>query len=134
MARNTKVPLPSKLTSEMSWKCWDDHAQAFDALVTALSVICPRITLDSQNRYSAFYKGKSVLAYVEPQKHRILFGFFKDWVDPIQCRIRIYPVSFPEWNKSKGGLVGFELSGHGEDLPPKIADLAYLVIEAYKSV
>ena len=128
---NTRIPLPYKLSADMSWKCWDDHLQAFKSLVDAVALVCPGITVRSQARYSAFYRGGRIIAYIEPQRRRILFGIFRDYVSPVKRRIEIKGTDFPNWNTSKGGLVGFELWGHDKDLARRVADIAYLIIESY---
>jgi hypothetical protein len=132
MTSDSKVALPYKLTSDMSWKCWDDHTAAFKSLVDAVALVCPGISLESQNRYSAFYRNGKIIVYVEPQRWRILFGFFADYIRFPGERIATPTTDFPEWNTSKGGLVGVSLQGHGDELTPCVADIAYLIIESFK--
>ena len=132
MSDNTRIPLPTKLSRDMSWKCWDNHTEAFKSLVDAVSVVCPGIALRSTQRYSAFYRDSSIVAYVDPQRRRILLGFFRDWVHRIKHQITITPTGFPDWNGSKGGLIGYEILGQDRDLTRRVADVAYLVIESYR--
>src|SRR6478672_473812 len=105
----TNTLLPEKFRGELRRKCWDDHAAALDALLDATAALCPRATLQSQERYTALYKGRSIFAYIEPRRDGILFGFFRDYVDRVSQQLTIHETSFPEWNKSKGGLVGYLL-------------------------
>ena len=133
MTDNTRILLSHKLTSSMSRKCWDDHMAAFESLVDALSVVCPGIRLKDQQRYSAFYCGEKIIAYIEPQRCCIRFGLFKDYIRPYRDRIFTHAKEdFPDWNKSKGGLVGISLQGHGGKLTRCVADIAYLIIESLK--
>lgn len=48
MTENAMNAVPYKLTFDMSWKCWDDHAGAFRSLVDAVSIVCPRIRVESR--------------------------------------------------------------------------------------
>jgi len=133
IGEDMKTPIPQKLQSDLYRKCWTDHIDAMSSLLDAVAVFCPRACLRSQERYSALYKGnKEIFAYIEPQQNRVLFGFFRNYVADAQQRVRIRMTSFPEWNTSKGGLVGAVLDGTGESLGDTTADIAYLILESYQ--
>ena len=129
---NTPIELPEKLSLDL-YKCWDEHRAAFKSLVDELAVECPDFTLKSKNRYSAFYRWTRPYVYVDPQSRKIRFGFFADYISNVRDHIQIGKTSFPKWNSSKGGLVGFSLEGFGDELQACMKDIKFLILESYRT-
>lgn len=126
-----KTPLPDKLQRDVR-NSWDEHAAALLSLIDRTVERHPTTSVRSQQRYSALYKGRYPFVYLEPQRDRILLGFFRDYVDRLTKAPALQPVPFPDWNTSKGGLVGYAIQGFRQDLPPVIAELERLVEESYR--
>jgi hypothetical protein len=128
---NTPIKLPKKLSLDLL-KCWDIHRAAFKSLVDELAVECPDFTLKSQNRYSAFYRWSRPYVYVDPQSRRIRFGFFADYISNVRDHTQIGKTSIPQWNTSKGGLIGFSLEGSDDELKACVGDIKFLILESYR--
>jgi hypothetical protein len=128
----TLIELPDKLYTDL-YKGWDEHRAAFISLVDALAVKCPNFTLKSQHRYSAFYQYGRPYVFVDPQKRRILFGFFADYISDIRDHIQLGETKIPPWNKSKGGLIGYSLEGFDDELKLCVTDIESLILESYRT-
>lgn len=115
MHRVTRSDLPAKLAEHIDSRCYEQHAVAFYELFARLKTKCGDLELREQKRYTAFYKHLSIFAYVEPQRDRIAFGLFANWVRPKARSLGALLHHFPEWNTSKGGLVGYSI----QSLDPK---------------
>jgi hypothetical protein len=124
--------LPATLTTALGGKSWQHHIDAMNVLVQAVTTVCPGIQIEEKSRYHAFYRGKKILVYIDPQQGLIRFGFFASHIHMAKARITTAMEDFPEWNRSKGGLVGLSLLGEGRELATRTADIAYLIIEAFK--
>ncbi len=103
----TQMNIPPKLADDLSNKLYDEQAEAFRRFLDAIGVLFPGLELRSQKRYSALYWHGKIVVYIEPQTYGVLLGFFRDYVRPVERRYTF--IDFPEWNRSKGGLLGYRV-------------------------
>ncbi len=106
--------------------------ESFERLVSALDVVLPDVTIEAHNRYSAFYLNTRPLVYIEPQVNGIKFGFFRDDILAYYKINQDQFCDFPRWNESRGGLVGFMLSGFDEVVAKQLTILSMLIIQSYR--
>lgn len=127
------------MSTELPEKLWKDlrksselHVKELRALVDETLEHYSSANVRSTKRYSALYKGRNPAVYIEPQKDRVLLGFFRDHVERLKPVPSIRSVSFADWNDSKGGLMGFAIEGFLQDQPKIRADLWRLIEEVYR--
>lgn len=128
-----KTPLPDKLRTDLR-KSPEWHRDALQSLIDEVVGMYPRALVGSTKRYSAMYEDDRPVVYIDPQRDRILLGFFGDFIDRLSHPPAIRSVAFPDWNPSKGGLIGYEIEGPAGSLPPALAELRRLIHESYRWV
>ncbi|MCP4987682.1 MAG: hypothetical protein GY928_16985 [Colwellia sp.] len=128
---------PEKLIESLNQKSSRVHTEAFNNLNDSILSLCAGLRIKPTERYFAYYRGDNIAAYIEPQEDRILFGFFNDIVSLINDQKLVYirPTTFGKWNKTKGGLLGYEIKGTDQKhLKQCIEDIAFLIMASYKKV
>jgi hypothetical protein len=126
------VILPEKLRSDLRHKCLPSHVDAFEKLYDLVIASCPSHEIRCQQRYSGLYRGESIFTYIDPQRDGIHFGFFRDYVKRLDTPPRIRQGEYPDWNPSKGGLVGFWLGRLTGTDTHVLDDLHRLIVESYR--
>lgn len=124
------MKIPSKLKSGLS-KLYSEQSRAFIKLMNGLDVFTPALRVESWERYSAFYYRKAPVAYIDPQRDSIVLGFFLKDIQEYYELHQSQFISFPKWNTSRGGLVGFDLGGIDDRLQLQYAIASLLLVSSY---
>jgi hypothetical protein len=117
------------LSADLRRKSFPWQRDALDSLFTAMHILCPRAKIRRQRRYNAIYNGARIVAYIEPEQHRILFGFFRNFIRDTLPPPCLRTVPFPQWNRAHGGLTGYEWPIRPTSTD--VAEISFLAVKAY---
>ena len=127
------MKIPDRLKSQLCTPFCVQH-DAFPAFLTAIGVLMPMVHLESQKRYSAFYYGRSPFVYIDPQSDYFKLGFFRNYVNAYAKLHADDFCAFPQWNTSRGGLIGFRLAGFDEAIRDSIAVAGMLLVTSFQRI
>jgi hypothetical protein len=130
MKKEICMEMPSKLKRDLS-KLYSEQSKAFIKLMNGLEVFTPALRLESWKRYSALYYRKTPVVYIDLQHTKIVLGFFLKDIQEYHDLHREQFTHFPKWNTSRGGLIGFELGKHDDNLLFLHATASLLLVTSY---
>lgn len=127
------MDIPQKLEDDLC-KPFPLDQTAFPKLVATMEVLGPSVRVKSQKRYSAFYFRSSPFVYIDPQVNGIKLGYFRDHIAHYLAIHEAEFCEFPRWNTSRGGLVGYELTGFDDTIRKHLAIAGMLLLRSFQIV
>jgi predicted transport protein len=93
----------------------EEMRELFTRLWTSVKLRCADAKCRTTQRYIGFHRERSIFAYVDPQQASLEIGVFANHVNRLQIKSLLIK-EYPDWNESKGGLVGMCLMSRNPEI------------------